>query len=831
MIKPHCPTLQGDAAFNALREALAGRRDSTEFMCEDVPFERLRRAIGKAELTGVERLTRFRHALRFADMTLRGGGVRRSLPLFAEHDRSQDQLVRHGLRLRAYGEVQADPWRPSWLDGSDHSDGIDGDAMMGELRPWNVRPTLADPWVHIHLGIEYYRSSAQALALRQALAMEAGTSLLVILPTGEGKSLVFEALLELYTDATVALAVPTTALALDMEHRMRRPDRRGPYAYVGGSDHSGPSATVVAALRDGTQRFVVSSPEAFLTTLREPLIGRARDGMLAAIVIDEAHLVDAWGTDFRGNYQQLSTLVAELRAAAPAGCAPRVVCLSATVTQIAFDTLRTLFCGGETLQVVSGARLRPELGIWIADRTSEILRRERVLEALALLPRPSILYVTRVRDADDWAERLRGAGYEHAAVVSSETGTAERQRVVAAWRSGELDLVVGTSAFGLGIDYAHVRAVVHACIPETPDRYYQEIGRAGRDNRAALALLLHTEEDEKLAMSLSGATVISDEKGLSRWATMFHNARRQEHDTHRLSIDVATSPRYNPYMVSERNEEWNVNVLNLMARAGLIQFAGWHRREDGSVALAVDILDDNHLDPSTWSHRVGAIRNRVYEGGQRGIEAVRSLLSALICPSNTFAELYTLDADGRRCEVTVACGGCRVCRADGRRWFTSRHRPPFAPAQIGALDPELGALFRDGRLLIEYPHDDVGTRKFERHCGDFVDALWARGLRNFIVIGKPPDRLTEALAKRPWSVASGESVRLFDSNGLPPGPAAVWIGLRKEMPLSFTAAHCAGAERLVLAYEGIDDPRRPGEPLADREHAHTFTFVIERLQR
>lgn len=134
-------------------------------------------------------------------------------------------------------------------------------------------------------------------------------------------------------------------------------------------------------------------------------------------------------------------------------------------------------------------------------------------------------------------------------------------------------------------------------------------------------------------------------------------------------------------------------------------------------------------------------------------------------------------------------------------------------------------------MLVQYPIDSLGTRRFGRQCAELVEGLWLQGLRNFIVVGKAPTQLSEALSRRPWSVAAASRELVFDSNGLPPGPTAVWISPRKKMPMSFTVPRSVGFERLVLTYEGAEDPRRPGEPLADREHTHAFAFLLERLQR
>ena len=117
------------------------------------------------------------------------------------------------------------------------------------------------------------------------------------------------------------------------------------------------------------------------------------------------------------------------------------------------------------------------------------------MEALRHVPRPAVLYVTKVNDAEEWHRRLLDTGFVRVRMLHGKTGREQRERIVDEWRNGEVDIVVGTSAFGLGIDYPHARSVLHACVPETLDRFYQEVGRGGRDGRASLSLIASTPRD------------------------------------------------------------------------------------------------------------------------------------------------------------------------------------------------------------------------------------------------------------------------------------------------------------------------------------------------
>ena len=167
--------------------------------------------------------------------------------------------------------------------------------------------------------------------------------------------------------------------------------------------------------------------------------------------------------------------------------------LSATLAQQPVDLIASLFTvGGTEVDLVWGSELRTEPAYFIDTHVDEESRRDAVLEAISRLPRPLVLYTSKVDDADVWASRLRNHGLLRVGSVTGKTGEVDRREVMERWRgvtsSGEvtqtgLDVIVGTSAFGLGLDMPNVRTVIHACLPETIDRYYQEVGRGGRDGR------------------------------------------------------------------------------------------------------------------------------------------------------------------------------------------------------------------------------------------------------------------------------------------------------------------------------------------------------------
>ena len=282
-------------------------------------------------------------------------------------------------------------------------------------------------------------------------------------------------------------------------------------------------------VRDGSQTVIFVSPEAVTHSLSYALFGAARQGHLRYFVVDEAHLVDQWGTEFRPEYQAMAGLRRELLSTqqASGGELFRTVLMTATLSPTTADLLAQLFSEDGVVECVVSNLLRPEPSYSTAEFAGWELRNRGVIEAALHLPRPAIVYTTRVEFASKQYEALRREGFRRLALFTGETRPDEvRRSILAAFRNDGIDLVVATSAFGLGVDQDDVRTVIHACIPETIDRYYQEVGRSGRDGRASISLVCWTAGDRRDAFSLSQHKVIGERLGLAHWQAMFSRRNR-----------------------------------------------------------------------------------------------------------------------------------------------------------------------------------------------------------------------------------------------------------------------------------------------------------------
>ena len=633
-------------------------------------------------------------------------------------------------------EIVADDWLPELAPHESRMEATDQMNDVYRLDNSSARRVLesvpADPFWSDLLQFSTYQSSAQKQAARAVASSSPGQSLLVVLPTGHGKTAIaWIRMLQSPASVTVVV-VPTVILALDLERRTkdffrgrRDGSPSGRYAYTGSLD-SAVKESLRRDIREGTQRIIYASPEAVVTGLSASLIAAADGGVLGTLVVDEAHLVEDWGSEFRPEFQSLAGLREVLLQRAGAS-APVTLMLSATIGERHLLTLETLFPGSDgALGVVWGSALRTEPSLFVNSCHDESERGERVLEAVACAPRPLIVYTTKVRDAVAMASMLRDRGFSRLALVTGESSENERRAVIEGWRGqasdGHLidtsfDIVVGTSAFGLGLDFSEVRTVIHACVPETLDRFYQEVGRSGRDGLPSVGVAYWTDQDLRTARSMSRTTLISPEKGWERWDVMRSNATQKS--ARILSLDLNSLPAY----LSEgfmQSAQWNLRTLNLMARAKLIRLSqaappdaisGQSRTEreeqlqtfykDAWTRLEVTLLDGLVGDEGYWRERVAAATDELRRLEEEGFARLMRMTSTSECAGSTLAAHYS----PRRGLLTErTCRGCAWCRRNHQLIADGFYARPPDP------NPNINGLLGSGVLpLLSRPETSMGV--------------------------------------------------------------------------------------------------------------------------
>lgn len=601
--------------------------------------------------------------------------------------------------------LTARSWHPTWLGANE--DGAFYDAFSERVVREDGR-SPADPFISDVTGYDHYSSPGQREAIRASFLIPPGDTLIVNLPTGSGKSLVGQApALVKNKDSLTLFVVPTVALAIDQERQMQKYFRSiyknnyiWPLSWHGGTSQED-RVEIRKRMREGTQQILFTSPEALTTSLLHTVFDVTKIGMLRYLVIDEAHLITQWGDEFRPAFQALAGLRNSLlQRVEEEKIEPfRTLLLSATFTPETVDTLANLFGPPNRVQMVAAVYLRPEPQYWFSKVNSFEEKKEQVLEALRNAPRPFILYVTKREDAVSWHKILKyEVGYQRVERFDGKTPNLTREEIINNWIENKLDGIVATSAFGVGIDKSDVRTIIHATIPETLDRFYQEVGRGGRDGKPSISLLVYENSDWSLSKSMANPTIISNELGLSRWKALYES-RNQYHVNGGLFRVDLHALRHGLTGSNDENVKWNMRTLLLMSRAGFLELEvepnlDIEMFDDINLTsltasmsiISIRLLRNDHLLPEAWDEAISLSRSSTLKSGERNLHLMQGLLQKNSEVGLTLSELYRNNSKQWPVDVTQVCGGCPADRFSDKRDFRY-HVPIPAPIyKISHLD-------------------------------------------------------------------------------------------------------------------------------------------------
>ena len=747
----------------------------------------------------------------------------------------------HGFALAGADTWRAEPWLPSWLD-SQGTAPDEAAARQAPRRPnWRL---AADPFYTAATEHDDYLSPGQKASVRAVTAARGGDCVICVLPTGFGKTEVVLTRAIGRRPLQACLIVPTVALALDLERRVQDLMKDDAVlAYHGGLTPAA-KAEVAQRFREGTQWLVITSPEAACTVLAGPLEASAGEGRLDLIAIDEAHIVAEWGDSFRPAFQTLAGLRRRLLDRAPTDRRPVTVMLTATLDDYGLKTLRRLFPGQSDL-LVSAQVTRPEPSWWMHHCGTDDEKRARFLEACRHLPRPLLVYTslhtsersTNVATALAW---LQDAGLTAVGGVTGSASPDQRRQASAGLRladdsAQDLDIVVATSAFGLGLDVQGIRGVIHLCVPESVDRLYQEVGRSGRDGRASVSLVLWTDPDAEVARSMAEARLIGPEKAWKRWRSMSRGPVTDDI----LTADLTAPTEDVTYPWSDANRYWNTQTLSAMDRAGMISLE-WPTPPEVPADVTDEALQDifaahrtsmsvriRHGDLATegiFRQRFAQAQAQARLASAASLESATGILSGLDrCVNRFLADHYRLSLGSDIIGATRQCGGCPHCRA--AQLSPVLHRAPVLPLSHGTLEvtagPTLHRLAPGGRLCI-------WTDEFQSDAEqEIVNRLISQGVMALVAAGPWSPRPRSG---RPWwadtiadRLGPPDSLRVptlvrIDDAGLPSGECALLLQRLARGPLT-----------IVLTSR--DEPSPFGGPALLRESWGPSYYIDHILKR
>ena len=571
-------------------------------------------------------------------------------------------------------------------------------------RPVSASPDVAAPGydagavrsaLQEHFGFDGLRPGQEA-ALRLVLE---GRDTLVVMPTGAGKSLVYQLAALLQPRGVTVVVSPLIALMKDQVDALRA--RGVAAAYVNSSQTQAEQRDVLGRLRTGDLTLVYAAPERLrLASFQRSL----REAEVSLLAVDEAHCVSAWGHDFRPDY----LAIAEARRAMGD---PTCVALTATATPRVQADIAAQLALREPASLVTGFN-RPNLRFEVRSTATKKQKRRVLAQFLAEHEgEAGLVYVSTRKDAESVAQLIRDEVGRPCEAYHAGLPDAERSHVQDQFVSGRLATVVATNAFGMGVDRADVRFVAHWSIPSNLEAYYQEAGRAGRDGDPATALLLYAPQDRQLKEWFieQSAPTLDDLRTVHGYVQRQNAGRRPDDEAPRES-DAEFLLRMSDALGVHASKL--PNVLSRLARAGVL------------------VERDDRAGAARWSAkpwRADAVRRVLSSSEKHRDDQAASLLGIVrYAQSSDCRRRAILDHFGDAAETDVPADACcDACRTHARLKTEAPDEVPewdalpmHARVALGLLDAVTRTRWPVGRLTLAKilaGSKAKGMEKYERH--------------------------------------------------------------------------------------------------------------------
>ncbi|MDP9171823.1 MAG: ATP-dependent DNA helicase [Acidobacteriota bacterium] len=327
-------------------------------------------------------------------------------------------------------------------------------------------------------------------------AVLAGHDTLAVMPTGSGKSAIYQ-IPALMLDGPTIVVSPLIALQKDQCEYLNK-QKAGGAAVVNSLIPAREQEEALAEAGNGSTEFLFLAPEQFANSDRLEAIRAARPSLF---VVDEAHCISEWGHSFRPDYLRLGGVIEALGH-------PTVLALTATANQDVRSEIVTRLGMREPKIFVHGFD-RPNIWLGVETAASETKKRALLLERVRKAERPGIIYTSTRKHAQEINDELNNMGIQ-SAFYHAGLKKSERIAMQDRFMNDQAEVIVATSAFGMGVDKPNVRFVFHFEPPDSIDSYYQEIGRAGRDGLPSSAVLFYCSGDLTLHKFFKGAGRIGE---------------------------------------------------------------------------------------------------------------------------------------------------------------------------------------------------------------------------------------------------------------------------------------------------------------------------------
>lgn len=529
----------------------------------------------------------------------------------------------------------------------------------------NNPSSISNGVMYRYFNYQSFTSLQQKMMMYFVCNMKSNQTLLACLPTGGGKSLSWQflAVSELYSGCIIVV-VPTIALAINHERSSRdlfekidgfTKTTRAYYSDLGDDG----KRVIFEELENNTLALLFVSPEALLAReFKNTILKASENGKVSALIVDEVHLVVSWGMKFRPEFQLLPSLRNELQNRSPNGII--TILLSATITEYDKKTIDRLFGKNELIEFRAD-ELRSELEYYTHECLSNKERDSCLKLIVDQAPKPMIIYTVTPAIANQYYNMLRDYGYNRIEVFTGNTTDKRRKRIINDWNNDNIDIIVATSAFGMGVDKPDIRTIVTTYIPESVSRYYQEVGRAGRDGYSALNYWLYCyDEDDKIIKKLTDTVLLTGKRLSERWYALYKTSKRISANKIRIKMDsVPEDMKGNP--IGKQHANWNKDAVLLLYREGIIDIVDL--QFINSMEYTIDVVLNNISvleDQSKLEEYIADFRDEEREAINDNKNSIYTMLKYHDeeCFSTFFTQEFPYAFD--------TCSGCPYCRSGER---------------------------------------------------------------------------------------------------------------------------------------------------------------------
>ena len=316
--------------------------------------------------------------------------------------------------------------------------------------------------------------------------------------------------------------------------------------------------------------------------------------------------------------------------------------------------LKQMFASTDKWIEVRCDALRKEPRYVLVKAKSYSDKKRKMIELVKKLPHPMVVYINSPKEAEEIKKALIAAGLDNLETFTGNTKSAERERIIKDWTDNKIDLIIATSAFGVGVDKGDVRTVLHLYIPDTPNQYYQELGRGGRDGLVSLSVMCINPVDDIDSAYGRMNVVLKPETIWKRWMFMYKSPKTSWFKG-MITIDTSVKPKEGVNDDGNAMDiQWNVYVILLLRRHNLISIKSMvYDADKESYKIHIDILEDALRSESLDVPQIITdIRDKESAGFEKEIKRIKNGIdfSERICWSEMFYSTYD--------KVSMYCGGC-----------------------------------------------------------------------------------------------------------------------------------------------------------------------------